>query len=117
MKKEPGISLSDSVELQTGLGCHSLGYVKNDQFVLRSKIFPYFNQSTCSPSEVSDQSAHSHSLIRIFTWCILDSQGCKRGQRRLWLDCADAQIDLSLSWVHVSEGTFSNVAAHSVKPW
>ena len=32
---------------------------------------------TCAPSEDSDQPAHSRSLIRIFTWCILDSQGCK----------------------------------------
>ena len=29
------------------------------------------------PSEESDQPGHSHSLIRIFTGRILDSQGCK----------------------------------------
>ena len=41
---------------------------------------------TCAPSEDSDQTAHSRSLIRIFTGRILDSQGCKVsscGQRRL----------------------------------
>ena len=40
---------------------------------------------TCGPSEDSDQTAHSRSLIRIFTGRILDSQGCKIsscGQRR-----------------------------------
>ena len=62
------------------------------------------------------------SLIRIaFTqsnqnlhWEHLDSQGCKcssPGQRRLWSDCTDAQADLSLCWAHMSEGTFSHIAA------
>ena len=31
----------------------------------------------CTPSEDSDQLAHSRSLIRIFTGSIMDSQGCK----------------------------------------
>ena len=64
---------------------------------------------TCAPREDSDQPAHSRSLIRIFTGCILDSQGCKDsscGQRRLWSDCADAQADLSLRWALMSEGMF-----------
>ena len=54
---------------------------------------------TCAPSEVSDQSAHSRSLIRIFPVRSLDSHGCEDcscGQRRLWSDCANAQADLSL---------------------
>ena len=49
------------------------------------------------------------AVIRIFTVHILDSQGCKVfscGQRRLGSDCADAQADLSLRWVHMSEGSF-----------
>ena len=40
----------------------------------------------CTPCEDSDQPAHSHSLIRIFTGRILDSQGCHiylYGQGRL----------------------------------
>ena len=55
---------------------------------------------------------HSHSLVRIFTERILDSQGCKVsscGQRRLLSDCADGS-DLSLRWAHMSEGTFSHIA-------
>ena len=43
---------------------------------------------------------------------ILDSQGCKVSScelRRLWSDCADA--DLSLRWAHIQEVTFSNIAA------
>ena len=69
---------------------------------------------TCAASEDSDQPAHSRSLIRILSGRILDSQGCKVsscGQRRLWSDCADAQADLSLRLEHISEGTFSHVAA------
>ena len=32
------------------------------------------------------------------------------GQRRLWLDCSNAQVDLSLRWAQMSEGTFSHIA-------
>ena len=55
----------------------------------------------------------SLSLIRIFNWRILDSQGCKVsscGQRRLISDCADAQADMSLRWAHMSNSTFFDVA-------
>ena len=30
-----------------------------------------------------------------------------------WLDCADAQADLSLRWAHISEGAFSHLVAHT----
>ena len=63
----------------------------------------------CAPSEDSDQPAHSHSLIRIFTERILDSQGCEVsscGQRRHGLDCPGVQADLSLRLTHMSEGRF-----------
>ena len=36
-----------------------------------------FSMWICAPSEDSDQPAHSCSLIRIFTVCILDYQRCK----------------------------------------
>ena len=56
--------------------------------------------------------SHLRSLIRIFTGCNLDSQGCKVsscGHWRLWSDCGNAQADLSLFWALISEGTFSHV--------
>ena len=65
------------------------------------------------PSD-SDQHAPSRSLIRIFTRRILGRQGYKVsscGQRRLRSDCTDAHADLSLRWTHMSEGTFSHIAA------
>ena len=65
----------------------------------------------CVSSEDSDQTAHSRSLIRIFTGRILDSKGCKVsscGHRRLWSDCADSQADLSLPYMHMLDGTFSH---------
>ena len=68
----------------------------------------------CVPCEDSDQPAHSRSLIRIFTGRILDGQGCRVfscRQQRLWSDYSDAQADLSLRCVHMSEGTFSHAAA------
>ena len=60
---------------------------------------------TYTPSEDSDQLAHSHRLIRIFTERILDSQGSKVslcGQRRYW------------RWAHTSVDTFSPIAAHFI---
>ena len=54
---------------------------------------PYLR--TYAPSEDSDQTAHSRSLIRTFTGCILDSQGRKvssSGLRILCSDSLDAQI-------------------------
>ena len=69
---------------------------------------------TCALSEDSDQPAHLRSLIRIFTGRNWDTQGCKvysYGQGTLWSDCANAQADSSLRWEHMSEVTFSHVAA------
>ena len=63
----------------------------------------------CAPIEDSDQTARSRSLIRIFSGCVLDSQGCKVSpcvQRKLCSDYVDAQADLSLRSAHMSEGTF-----------
>ena len=67
--------------------------------------------STCPPSEHSDQPAHSHSLIRIFTDRILDIQECKVslcGQRRIWSGCTDAQAELSSLGANVRR-VFSHV--------
>ena len=52
---------------------------------------------TCAPREDSDQTAHSRSLIRIFTGRILDIQ---------------EYTDWSFRQVHISEGAFSHVVAH-----
>ena len=45
----------------------------------------------------------------------MDSHGSKVSsceQQRRWSDVGDAQADLSLRWVFMSKGTFSNVAAN-----
>ena len=74
--------------------------------------------SICAPSEDSDQTAHSRSLIRIFTGRILDNQRCKVsscGQQRLWSDCAHAQTGLTSLGAHIRRyGTLSPVAADFV---
>ena len=80
---------------------------------------PKTHLRTCAPSKDSDQPAHLRSLTRNFTVRILDSQGCEVSscrQRRLWSDCADVQSDLSLRWAHMSDGTFSDIAAHLILP-
>ena len=55
------------------------------------------------PSEDSDQTAHSRSLIRIFTGRILDSQFCKTSSyvNEDSGQTADAQADLSLQWTNM----------------
>ena len=73
----------------------------------------------CAQRRLRSGCAHPRSLIWIFAGSILDSQGCKVSSSRkqsLWSDCADAQADLSIRWVHMSEGTFSLIAANRV-PW
>ena len=56
------------------------------------------------PIEDSDQPAQSHSLIRIFAWCILDIQGCRFFVRTM--ETVNAQADLNDCWVHMSENAF-----------
>ena len=68
-----------------------------------------------APGEDSDQTEHSHSLIRIFFGRIFDSQGYNVSlsrQWRFWSDCADAQVDLSLRLAHMSKGIFSHLSDH-----
>ena len=82
--------------------CHALAQMK-ESIIKSGQKNPWSNRDyvplMCA-SEVSDQPAHSCSLIRIITECILDSQGSNvsfsREQRRLSLDYADAHADLSL---------------------
>ena len=60
-------------------------------------------QFGCAPNEDSDQPGHPPSLIRAFAVRSMGRLGVKLsscGQRRLWLDWADAQADLRLRWVH-----------------
>ena len=71
---------------------------------------------TCAPSEDSDQTAHSRSLIRIFPERILGCQGCKVStciKRRLWSECADAQTDLRLRSAIMSESACSQIDIHT----
>ena len=62
------------------------------------------NKMLCAPSEDLDQSGHPPSLIRVFAvrmqkaWVLSYPLSA---QRRLWLDWADAQADLSLRWAHM----------------
>ena len=43
-------------------------------------------------------------------WIAEDAQ-ILHAENEDWSDCADVQADLSLLWTHISEGTFSHVAA------
>ena len=58
-----------------------------------------------------DQPMHSRSPIRVFTGRILGSQGC--GQRKLLLECPNAQADLNFRLALLLEGTFSHEAAQN----
>ena len=70
------------------------------------------------PNEDSNQPVHPGSLIRVVivsmkTLCIFGYPKCT--QQRFRSDCAFAQSDLNLCWVHMSEDMFSDIAAH--KSW
>ena len=66
-------------------------------------------------SEDSDQPAHPRGLIRVFIVrkkkpCILGYP--KDAHERFWWDSANAQTDQNLRWAHMSDGMFSEDAAH-----
>ena len=100
-----------------------------EQIPTKLAVFPPHVLWVLQLHERWDQNqTHLHSLIRIFTRRILDSQGFKAclfvyffiifyiyifscGQRRLWLECADEQTDLRLRCAHMSEGKISHVAS------
>ena len=59
------------------------------------------NKMTCTPSVDSDQPGHPPSLIRVFAVRIKKRWVLSFLLRRLWLDWADDQADLSIRWAHV----------------
>ena len=67
-------------------------------------------------NKVSNQPAHSCSLIKVFVVRmnkILHHWLSKMRPVWFWSDCAYAQADLNLRSAHMSEGTFSHVEAQS----
>ena len=95
--------------------------------IFRRNIFRIFNvwaatwqnqQNECAPSEDSDQPGHPPSLIGVFAVRSMVSLGPKVsscGHRRLWLDWADAQADLSVHWAHSHIVGF--VMSRLIFPW
>ena len=72
------------------------------------------------PSRDSGQPPHSHSLIRIFIGCILDSQECKLSLMRttkILIGLHGCGGWFELSFVYISKGTFSHVGAQMVKTY
>ena len=68
-------------------------------------------------TEDSNQHAYPPSLIRVFIvcmkkLCILSYLLSRMHQRRFRSDCANAQSDLNLRWLHMSEGTAPHIAAY-----
>ena len=61
------------------------------------------NKTACAPREDSEQPGHPPSLIRVFAVRIKKAWVLSyplSAQRRLWLDWADAQADLTRRWAH-----------------
>ena len=92
----PGLSvfLLDAHAILLVLSCTGSFVIDNMTVNTRNKI-------SCVPREDSDQSAHSRSLIRIFTGRILDSQRFKVsscGQRRLSDQTARVRMLIRLRW-------------------
>ena len=75
------------------------------------------NKMACAPSEDSDQPGHPPSLIRVFAICVKKAWVLSyplSTLQRLWSDCADAQADLILCWVHLPFCWFCRVLAHMI---
>ena len=74
--------------------------------ILRSIYEPRHDknqQSDCAPSEDSDQPGYPPIRFRVFAVRMKKAGVLSyplSAQRRLWLDWADAQADLSLRWAH-----------------
>ena len=67
------------------------------------------------PKEDSNKPADLCSLIRVFIvrmnkLCITGYPKC--AQWRFWSECTNPQADLNFRWVHMYEGTFSNIVAY-----
>ena len=86
-------------------------------FCFRYQLKSYYTRAAKSGNQPSDMCAQRRFRAacafaqsdRIFTRCILDSQGCKVSsswQRRLRSDCAKAQADLSLLCAHIKKVRF-----------
>ena len=83
-------------------------------------IWAATSKTVPSPRDDSDQPDYSRSLIRIFTSCILDNQGCllffmRTMKSMIRLHGADAQTYSSLHLAQMFEGTISHVATHIVE--
>ena len=83
---------------------------KNNVYPCKLKFFQHISWLMGS-TLYRHVSVMSRNLIRIFTWRILDSQGCKLflyADNEDCSDCSDAQAALGLRWAHMSEGMFSH---------
>ena len=86
-------------------------------FIDVSRLNQQNQQNEYAPNEDSDQPGHPSSLIRVFAGRSMVSSGPKLpscGQRRLWSDWADAQVDLRLRWALKPFCWFCHEAAHVI---
>ena len=69
---------------------------------------------TCPSSEDSDQPAHPHSLIWVFTdrMCLLQPPGYPKRKREPLPSWVDVQDGMSLCWLHRSSCRFCHSLAH-----
>ena len=71
--------------------------------------------TTCVTSNESYQPVHPPSIAKVLIYSLLDSSKAVErtcDQQRLWSDCADAQVDLSLRWSHKSCCRFRRALTH-----
>ena len=69
---------------------------------------------TCVTSKYSDQPVHPPCLARVLIHPPVESPWALEGtwdQQRLWLNCMDVQVDISLCWSHKSYCRFCCVLA------
>ena len=83
-----------------------------DHKVQLEKIHMY-HISTCVPNKDTDLPVYLCSLIRLMPWTLHYTESA---QERLWCNCVDMQVDLSLQWAHVQKYVQFHRSAKTANP-
>ena len=68
----------------------------------------------------SDELVQPPCMLRNSNWCLVSSLTVieySSNHQRLWSDCAYAQADLNLCWLHIPHCWKSHIAAHLLTQW
>ena len=106
-------SLGTNTVVVTRIHCIGVLEVRMKRLVWALCSFPIDRSSVFMRRFIVCSSSLLHLVFFFFFFFFFCISGfTKYAQRRFRSDCANAQSDLNLRWEHMSEVTFSDVAAH-----